>query len=81
MTVKPTTVRLDDDDVWMINRVERMEDNLIQKAWKLVNSCQTHKQARGAIRYLELLAEAYPEIDVSPMRKELKTLFDLKELI
>ncbi len=25
-------------------------------------------------------AEAYPEIDVSPMRKELKTLFDLKEI-
>lgn len=80
MTVKPTTVRLDDDDVWMINRVERIEDNITKKAWRLVNSCQTHKQARGAIRYLELLAEAYPEIDVSPIRKELKTLFDLKEL-
>lgn len=54
-------------------------NELIQKAWKVVNSCQTHKQARKAIRYLELLAEAYPEIDVSPMRKELKTLFDLKD--
>jgi len=54
--------------------------DIVQKAWRLVDSCQTHKQARGAIRYLELLAEAYPEIDVSPMRKELKTLFDLKEI-
>ena len=80
MNVKPTNVRLDSDDVWAINRVERMEDNIVAKAWRLVDSCQTNKQARGAIRYLELLAEAYPEIDVSPMRKELKTLFDLKEI-
>lgn len=79
MNVKPTNVRLDSDDVWAINRVERMEDNIIAKAWRLVDSCQTNKQARGAIKYLELLAEAYPEIDVSPMRKELQTLFDFKE--
>ena len=78
MNVKPTTVRLDSDDVWMINRVERMEDNLMAKAWRLVNSCETQKQARGAIKYLELLAEAYPEIDVSPLRKELVTLFELR---
>ena len=55
-------------------------NELIQKAWKVVNSCQTHTQARAALRYLELLAERHPEIDVSPLRKELKTLFDLKEI-
>ena len=76
--VKPTTVRLDGDDVWMINRVERMEDNLMAKAWRLVNSCDTEKQARGAMKYLDLLAEAYPELDVLPLKKELITLFELK---
>ena len=52
--------------------------DLIQKAWRVINSCQTHKQARGALRYLELLAEAYPDVDVSPLRKELQNLFDLR---
>lgn len=54
-------------------------NELMAKAWRLVNSCETPKQARGAIKYLELLAAAYPEIDVSPLRKELVTLFELKE--
>jgi len=56
-------------------------NELIQKAWKVVNSCQTHTQARAALRYLELLADKHPELDVSPLRKELKTLFDLKEIV
>lgn len=50
---------------------------LIQKAWRVINSCQTHKQARGALRYLELLADQHPNIDVLPLRRELVTLFDL----
>ncbi len=50
---------------------------LIQKAWRVINSCQTPKQARGALRYLELLADQHPNIDVLPLRRELVTLFDL----
>jgi hypothetical protein len=50
---------------------------LVQKAWRVINSCQTHKQARGALRYLELLADQHPNIDVLPLRRELVTLFDL----
>ena len=52
---------------------------LIKKAWAVINSCETPKHARGALRYLELLAERYPEVDVSPLRKELLGLFELKE--
>lgn len=52
-------------------------NELINKAWKVINSCQTHKQARGALRYLELLADQHPDIDVLPLRRELVTLFDL----
>lgn len=52
---------------------------LIKKAWAVINSCETPKHARGALRYLELLAERYPEVDVSPLRKELLWLFELKE--
>jgi hypothetical protein len=54
-------------------------NELIQKAWKVVNSCQTHTQAHAAMRYLELLAERHPEADVIPLMKELKTLFELKD--
>jgi hypothetical protein len=50
---------------------------LINKAWKVINSCQTPKQARGALRYLELLADRHPDIDVLPLRKEIFTLFEL----
>jgi hypothetical protein len=52
-------------------------NELINKAWRVINSCQTHKQARGALRYLELLADQHPDIDVLPLRRELVTLFDL----
>jgi hypothetical protein len=52
-------------------------NELINKAWRVINSCQTHKQARGALRYLELLADQHPNIDVLPLRRELVTLFDL----
>jgi hypothetical protein len=52
-------------------------NELIAKAWKVINSCQTPRQARGALRYLELLAARHPDLDVLPLRRELVTLFDL----
>jgi hypothetical protein len=51
---------------------------LIDKGWKVVNSCETTGQAEVALRYLSLLAEQHPEVDVSPLIRELKTLFDLR---
>lgn len=59
--------------------MEKQQMNeLITKAWRVINSCETHKQARGALRYLDLLAEAHPTVDVSPLRRELITLFEFK---
>jgi hypothetical protein len=52
-------------------------NELINKAWRVINSCQTHKQARGALRYLELLSLRHPDIDISGLRREIHTLFDL----
>lgn len=52
-------------------------NELIEKAWRVVNSCQTHTHARATLRYLDLLAQQHPRIDVSPLRRELITLFDL----
>jgi hypothetical protein len=52
-------------------------NELIAKAWKVINSCQTPRQARGALRYLELLADQHPDLDVLPLKRELQTLFDL----
>lgn len=52
---------------------------LIKKAWAVINSCESPNQAKIAMRYLELLAEAYPDLDVSALRKELRQLFDIKE--
>ena len=52
-------------------------NDLLDKAWRVINSCETPKQARGALRYLELLAERYPDLDVSPLRRELQTLFEI----
>lgn len=51
--------------------------DLIRKAWAVINSCETHRQARAALRYVELLGAQHPELDVSPLRRELITLFDL----
>lgn len=53
-------------------------NELLKKAWAVINSCESPNQAQIAMRYLELLAEAYPEMDVSPLRKELRQLFDMK---
>jgi SLT domain-containing protein len=53
-------------------------NDLLDKAWKVINSCETAKQARGAMRYLDLLANTHPELDVSPLRKEIYTLFEFK---
>ena len=51
--------------------------DLLKKAWSVINSCETPKQARGALRYLELLADQHPDLDVSPLRQELYALFEL----
>ena len=53
-------------------------NELIQKAWRVINSCQTPKQAKGALRYLDLLANTHPELDVSALRREIYTLFEFK---
>lgn len=53
-----------------------MKSELIAKAWRVINSCETNKQARGAMRYLDLLSDRYPDLDVSALRKEVATLFD-----
>lgn len=55
-------------------------NDLLKKAWAVINSCESPNQAQIALRYLELLAEAYPEVDVSPLRKELLQLFDMREI-
>ena len=57
-------------------KVKVMND-LIAKAWKVINSCQTIKQAQAAMRYLDLLSEQHPDLDVTPLQKELSTLFDM----
>ena len=53
-------------------------NDLIKKAWKVINSCETPTHARGALKYLELLAATHPELDVSQLRKEVFTLFEFK---
>lgn len=53
-------------------------NELIKKAWDVINSCETHKQARGAMRYLDLLSQQHPNLDLSALRKELITLFELR---
>ena len=59
--------------------MEKQQMNeLITKAWRVINSCETHKQARGALKYLDLLASKHPDVDVSPLRRELITLFEFK---
>ena len=52
-------------------------NDLIAKAWRVINSCQTPRQAKGALVYLDLLADRYPDLDVSPLRRELQTLFEI----
>ena len=52
-------------------------NDLITKAWRVINSCETRKQARGAMRYLDLLAQQHPNLDVMPLKRELETLFDI----
>lgn len=49
---------------------------LIQKAWRVAHSCKTAEQAKFAMIYLDLMAEQYPQMDISPMKAELRTLFD-----
>jgi hypothetical protein len=54
-------------------------NDLLKKAWAVINSCESPNQAQIALRYLELLAESHPDLDVSPLRNELLQLFDMKE--
>lgn len=51
-------------------------NELINKAWRVINSCQTPQQAEIAMKYLELLADTHPDLDIGPLRRELATLFD-----
>ena len=52
-------------------------NDLLTKAWRVINSCQTHRQARAAMRYLDLMAEKHPDLDIGTLKRELITLFDL----
>ena len=54
-----------------------MMNELIEKAWRVINSCQTPRQAKGAMVYLDLLEDRYPDLDVSAMRRELRMLFEI----
>lgn len=49
-----------------------------QKAWRVVQSCQTLAQARVALRYLELLSLRETDADVMKLRCELVTLWGLE---
>ena len=49
---------------------------LNDKAWRVVHSCKTPEQARLAMIYIDLMGEQYPQMDILPMKNELKTLFD-----
>jgi hypothetical protein len=49
---------------------------LNDKAWRVVHSCKTPEQARLAMIYIDLMGEQYPQMDILPMKKELRTLFD-----
>ena len=50
---------------------------MIEKAWRVINSCQTPQHARAALRYLQLMAISHPDLDVYPLRRELVMLFDM----
>ena len=50
---------------------------MVLKAWRVINSCQTPRQARGAMIYLDLLEDRYPDLDVSHLRRELRVLFEI----
>ena len=49
---------------------------LNDKAWRVVHSCKTPEQARLAMIYIDLMGEQYPQMDILPMKNELRTLFD-----
>ena len=57
--------------------MQRMNE-LIKKAWAVINSCETPTHARAALRYVELLSIQYPELDCSGLRREIYTLFEFK---
>lgn len=62
------------EDNWL---AEQQNANRIDKAWAVVNSCETPQQAASALRYLKLLADRH-NVDISDMRRELVALFDLR---
>lgn len=51
--------------------------HMLAKAWRVINSCQTPRQAKGAMVYLDLLEDRYPDLDVSHLRRELRILFEI----
>lgn len=50
-------------------------NDVVKKAWRVVYSCQTPAHYRCALRYLHLLSQMHPTVDVTPLRTELDTLF------
>ena len=52
-------------------------NDLLNKAWRVINSCQTPRQAKGAMVYLDLLEDRYPALDGSAVRRELRILFEI----
>lgn len=48
---------------------------IIEKAKKVVYSCENITQAKAALRYLDLIESQYPDVEVYELRKELDTLF------
>lgn len=49
--------------------------DIIEKARRVIHSCTTTKQAKAAERYLNLVSERFPHLDIWELRKELNTLF------
>lgn len=60
----------------MDKREQRMA--VIDKAWRVIYSCKTVEHADAARKYLQLVSQAHPGIDISAMVKELNTLFDME---
>lgn len=48
---------------------------LTAKAFRVIYSCQTPRQAQAASRYIDLLAAQYVDVDVCALRQELNSLF------
>lgn len=49
---------------------------IIEKAKKVVYSCENITQAKAASRYLDLIQSQYPDVEVYELKKELDILFN-----